>query len=294
VADRLRPVLVGRRVVRFEAARLAGGPRPRPGELVAEVVARGKHLLVRFERGVVLQTHLRMTGSWHIYRSGERWGRAAHLARAVIEVEDGWLAVCFAAPVVRTFFESPPPEASTAASAAPPTGASAAPSTMTFSRLSPVGHLGPDLCDEEPDVAEVIRRAGGVDPATVVCDLLLDQRVAAGIGNVYKSEVLWACRLHPLAPAGALGADLVGQLYRTAHRFLRANLGDGPRTTNGGAPGGLAAYGRRGRPCLRCGSPIERRELGLLPRSTYWCPRCQPAPHRPPGIPPAPAPRSVD
>jgi endonuclease-8 len=156
------------------------------------------------------------------------------------------------------------------------------PASRAFSVLSPVGHLGPDLCDVEPDVAEVVRRAGNVDPATAVCDLLLDQRVAAGIGNVYKSEVLWARQVHPLTPAGVLAADRIERLYRTAHRFLRANLGGGGRVTHVGAPGGLAAYGRRGRPCLRCGTPIERRELGRPPRSTYWCPRCQPVASAPP------------
>lgn len=265
VADRLRPALVGQRLVRFEAARLGGGPRPHPGDLVESVEAHGKHLLVRFERGLTLQTHLRMTGSWHLYRRGERWQRPAHLARAVLEVESGWVAVCFSAPVVRTYVDTP---------AAGP---------------GPTAHLGPDLCVPRVDLDQVLARAHSVpEPDAAACDLLLDQRVAAGIGNVYKSEVLWACRVHPLTALADLSDDTRRRLYDTAGRFLRANLGDGPRVTNAGAPAGLAVYGRRGRPCLRCGTPIERQLLGREPRSTYWCPRCQSRPGEPGATPSAP------
>ena len=253
VAERLRAVLAGRRLVRFEAARLAGGPRPRPGELVVDVSARGKHLLIRFERGVVLQTHLRMTGSWHVFGPAERWTRPAHLARAVVEVEGGWSAVCFAAPVVRTYLEGP-------------------------GRPSPVAHLGPDLCEPQPDLAEVVRRARACDHTTLLCDLLLDQRVAAGIGNVYKSEVLWDRRLHPSTRLDAVDDGRLRELYEVSHRLLRANLQRDRRITHGAVPGGLAVYGRRGRPCLRCGSPIEARLLGAMARSTFWCARCQPPP----------------
>ncbi|HEX8580961.1 MAG TPA: DNA-formamidopyrimidine glycosylase family protein, partial [Acidimicrobiales bacterium] len=99
-AARLRPALEGRVVRRFEAPRLEGeaAGRPRVGVAVAGVEARGKHLLVHFADGLTLQTHLRMSGSWHLYREGERWHRGAHLARAVVGV-DGWVAVCFSAPV---------------------------------------------------------------------------------------------------------------------------------------------------------------------------------------------------
>lgn len=272
VADRLRPALEGRRLVRFEAARLAGGPRPRSGDRVEGVEARGKHLLIRFERGVTLQTHLRMTGSWHLYRAGDRWQRPAHLARAVVEVEDGWVAVCFAAPVVRTFVEGP-------------AGRSPARGGPAWASRDPTAHLGPDLCRADVDLDEVLRRAARAEPDDVVCDLLLDQRVAAGIGNVYKSETLWACTVHPLTRAPDVDHDLRRRLYGTASRLLRANLGGGARITHPGVPGGLAVYGRRGRPCPRCGTPVERQLLGHQARSTYWCPRCQPAPDPSPGGP---------
>lgn len=250
VAERLRPVLAGRRLVRFEAARLGGGPRPRPGEQVVDVTARGKHLLIRFERNVVLQTHLRMTGSWHVVAPGGRWPKAAHLARAVVEVEGGWSAVCFSAPVVRTYLDG-------------------------STQPSPVAHLGPDLCEAAPDLDEVVRRARSCEAVTAACDLLLDQRVSAGIGNVYKSEVLWACRVHPMTPLAALGDAPLAELFATAHRLLRANLARDRRVTHGAVPGGLAVYGRRGRACVRCGTPLVTARLGAMPRSTFWCPRCQ-------------------
>jgi endonuclease VIII len=245
-ATRLRPALVDRELVRFEALRLVG-PRPRTGERIVSVESVGKHLLIGFERGVVLQTHMMMTGSWHLYRPGERWRRPPHLVRALIEV-DGWLAVCFSAPVVRTYFAT---EAAT-----------------------PVAHLGPDLCREDADLEEALRRMATVDDTSrSIAEVLLDQRVAAGIGNVYKSEVLFACRLDPFAPVSQVGEPMRRRLLETASRQLRANLGSGARTT---VPGGLAVYGRQRRPCLVCGTPVAMRRHGQQARSTYWCPRCQP------------------
>jgi endonuclease VIII len=250
VAARLRPALVDRPLVRFDAPRLVG-PRPRPGETITAVDAVGKHLLVRFSGGVVLQTHLRMTGSWHLYRTGERWQRAPHLARVTITVPE-WVAVCFTAPVVRTATSD-----------------------------EAVAHLGPDLTSPAPDLDAAVARWGRLDGDTLVVDALLDQRVAAGVGNVYKSEVLWAERVHPATPVGGLVAGIPRRLLGTAHRLLRANLGAGDRITVPGAPGGLGVYRRRGRPCVRCGTPVERAVMGATARSTYWCPRCQPGPATP-------------
>ncbi len=253
IAARLDPAIAGKELVRFEAARLTG-PRPALGLAVQGANAQGKHLLVRFGDGVVLDTHLRMTGSWHLYPADERWQRPAHLARAVIGVP-GWTAVCFAAPVVRTFHER---------QAGP----------------SPVDHLGPDLAAEHPDLAAASARFVNLaDGDTLVCDHLLDQRVSAGIGNVYKNELLWLSRLHPLARAQQIPGATVMATLAAAHRLLRFNIDHGgDRITVPEVPGGLAVYGRARRPCPRCGTPIERADLGTYPRSTYWCPRCQPAP----------------
>ena len=243
-------------LVRFEARR-APRPWPTAGTAITAVEAVGKHLLVRFGDGRALQTHLGMTGSWHLYPTGARWQRPAHLARAVVEVE-GWTAVCLAAPTVR-LLHGP---SSTAAATA---------------------HLGPDLCAVTADervavVAAAVDRIPRVaDPGADIADVLLDQRVAAGIGNVFKSEVLWACRVHPFTPWDRVDPAERRALLDTAIDQLQANLGGGPRRT---VPGGLAVYGRARQPCRRCGTPILVRRSGPNARSTAWCPRCQPEPPR--------------
>lgn len=247
IASKLRPALVGAELRRFEAPRLVG-PRPRIGKPIESVEAVGKHLMVTFGDGVVLQTHLRMTGSWHLYASGERWRKQPHLMRARIGV-DGWDAVCFSAPVVRTHLG-------------------------TVRADESVAHLGPDLCrpDADLDVA-VARMAALVDAGTTIDEALLDQRIASGIGNVYKSEVLWAHRVDPFLPVADLDEDRRRALLSTAARLLQANLTTIRRQT---VPGGLAVYGKVRRPCRRCGTPIRSRRQGAQARSTYWCPRCQP------------------
>ena len=254
LADRLAPVLVGQPLVRLEAPRADRlARRPPPGTLVAGVEAVGKHLLVRFGDGSILRTHLRMNGSWHLYRTGEVWRRPAHLMRALVEVP-GWVAVCFAAPVV----------------------------AIEHERGSDRGtsHLGPDLAraelaDEEVDAC-VQRMAALVEPHEEIGVVLLDQRIACGVGNVFKSEVLWACRVDPFAPIARVDEPTRRDLIATAARLLQANARrSGPRVTHGD---GVAVYGRQGRACPRCGSAIRVRRQGEQARSTYWCPHCQRGP----------------
>lgn len=256
----LRPYLVGRTVI---AAR-SGGPGPVPqlerivGHEIRAVDALGKNLLIRFDNGLEIRTHLRMNGSWHRYRPGERWRRPPARARLVIEVP-GAVAVCFDAPVVELLEQR--------AEAVHPS----------------LGRLGPDLLSAAFDPDEALRRLR--DPAraaTTIAEALLDQRALAGIGNVYKSEALWIERVSPFAPVGELDDATVRRLVDTARRLLvvNANASRGPeRVTTGGdrgAPGPLYVYGRTGRPCRRCGSAIASIRQGLdLPRSTYWCPSCQ-------------------
>lgn len=234
------------------------------------VAARGKHLLIEFSGGLTLRTHLRMTGSWHLYRPGERWRKGPHLARVVLEVEPaevaeaaeaaptadgaGWIAVCFAAPVVELFPTEHEPVA--------------------------LQQLGPDLCRPEVDLDVVVERLATIEPGTAIADALLDQRVAAGIGNVYKSEVLFVCAIDPFTPVDRLDDATRRRLYEVAGALLRANLGRADRVT---FAGGQAVYGRRGQPCRRCGTPIRSAVQGPVARSTYWCPTCQPPLTPPPG-----------
>lgn len=246
IASRLRPALVGETATRFEAPRLIG-PRPRTGSRIETIDAVGKHLMIGFDDGTVLQTHLRMTGSWHLYQRGERWRKPPHLARVVIETEH-WVAVCFSAPVVRSHLAGTEREA--------------------------VAHLGPDLCRPGADVDQILERAARlVEPGTQIADVLLDQRVASGIGNVFKSEVLWAERVDPFAPFEAVPTEVRRRLFTTAARLLQANLTTQRRTT---VPGGLGVYRKARRPCRRCGTPIRVSRQGEHARSTYWCPSCQP------------------
>lgn len=251
-AERIRPALEGATVLRFEAPRLVG-ERPRDGTRIDAVEAAGKHLLVHFAGGLSLDTHMRMTGTWRLVRPGERWPRAAHRMRVRIDVA-GWQALCFDAPVVRTF---------RARSAVPGLG-------------DPRLALGPDLCRADADTDEAVRRLAAVRAPTSIAEALLDQRVVAGVGNVYKSEVLHACGVDPFVAADAVDDEVRAALVATAARMLRANLGPGRRTTVAGPPGSVAVYRRARRPCRRCGTPIRMARHGEHQRSTYWCPRCQP------------------
>ena len=245
-AATLRTVLEGRELRRFEASRVRGRP-PAAGSRIEAVEARGKHLLIRFEDGAVLHSHMRMTGSWHTYRAGERWRRHASRARAVIETPSS-VAVCFDAPVVELVHE------------------------RDLARHPQLGALGPDLCLPEPDLEEALCRMGALDPATPIGVALLDQRVASGVGNVYRCEVLWACRVDPFLPLAAVEPDRRRDLLGTAGRLLRRNLGAWRRET---VPGGLAVYERTGRPCRRCDRPIRTRRLGDQARTVWWCAGCQ-------------------
>jgi endonuclease-8 len=173
-------------------------------------------------------------------------------------VVPGWEAVCFSAPTVQTYHRDHPGGA-------------------LGTDLDPVGHLGPDLCTPDADFDEALRRYRDVcDPATEIAVALLDQTLASGIGNVYKSEVLHRCRVNPFVPVGSVSEAVRRQLLSAASRLLVHNLTTTQRTTVAGPPGSLAVYGRERRPCRVCGTPIEMVRHGEQNRSTYWCPRCQP------------------
>lgn len=243
----MRPALEGHTLVRFEASRLVGD-RPKPGERIEGVEARGKHLLIHFDGGITLRTHMKMTGSWHLYRTGERWRKGAHLARAVVEADSGWVAVCFQAPVVETY-------------------------QRAAGEPLPLAGLGPDLTAADPDIdLAVARIATHAEPGTEVADALLDQRIAAGIGNVYKSEVLFLHGLDPFTPVAEVPRQRMHEILHTSHRLLRANLASHRRVTY---RNGVAVYGRKGQPCPRCGTLVRMRLQGPMARSTYWCPTCQ-------------------
>jgi endonuclease VIII len=246
--------LAGKRLTSFESSlpRLAGAPLA--GRRVDAVEARGKNLLVLFDDGSALRTHMRMTGSWHLYRPGEGWKRPQRLARAVLATDDT-VAVCFAAPVVELL------------------------SARELARHEGLRRLGPDVLAPRLDADETLRRlraASGRDFA--LGEALLDQSLVAGVGNIYKSETLFLCGLDPFAPLAAFSdAELSGAVAR-ARELMSANLGGGRRGTRRSLEGGSYwVYRRSGRRCRRCGTAIRMRRQGAAARSTYWCPTCQPA-----------------
>ncbi len=249
-ATALRTALVGHEMRAFSAPRLTTR-HPAVGDVVESVESIGKHLEIVWSSGVVLRTHMRMTGSWHLYREGERWRLPRHDARVVITTDE-WVAVCFRAPEVETYLAHDVPAA--------------------------LAHLGPDLCRDDADLTLCVTRLIEFpDPEQSIAEVLLDQRVACGVGNVFKSEVLFACRVDPFAAVASIDAVTATALIETAARMLRANLTGGQRTTvtSARAPGGLAVYGRSGRPCTICATTISFRRHGRHDRSTFWCPTCQ-------------------
>jgi endonuclease VIII len=252
-AATLRAALVGRTLVRVELPRRPP-PHPGVGATVERVEARGKHLLIGCSDGLTVHTHQRMTGSWHLYRPGERWQRPPGSARVVLGVE-GRVAVCFAAPIVEVL------------------------DAGALTRHPVLRQLGPDLCEPTVDLDEVVARMGQrCPPDEPIGEVLLDQRVACGVGNVYRCDVLFLHGLHPTTPLSAVGPATRRELVATAADLLRRNLTGGARTTTGGPAGSLWVYGRAGRPCRRCGTAIERGRLGAQARVVDHCPRCQPAP----------------
>jgi endonuclease-8 len=219
------------------------------GERIEAVEARGKHLLIRFSGGRALRTHLRMSGSWHLYRPGEPWRRPRRGARAVITTDEA-VAVCFHAPEVEVL-----------------DGGAAA-------RGGRAALLGPDLLDPEVDLSEVVER-WRTRPDQPVGVTVMRQTLAAGIGNVYKSEVLFLSGVDPFTPTGSLDEETLREIAEIARREMLRNLSGGPRRTRPGPGSPLWVYGRSGRPCLRCGTTVRMRRQGPDGRSTYFCPTCQ-------------------
>lgn len=263
-ARTLNRALAGKPVVRFESTFPAltriHEDAPITGRIIESVRSLGKHLLMQFSGGLVLRTHMRMNGSWHIYRPGEAWRRYRGDMRIVVATDD-FEAVGFNIPVAE-FMSDPSP-----------------------ARHEELRRLGPDLLADTFDISEAIARVRA-RPDVEIGDVLLMQRVMAGVGNVYKSEVLFACGVNPFVSAGSLGEEVVYRLIQTARKFLRMNVSDGlapmttytglRRTTRRADPRErLWVYGRARLPCRRCGTHIDVRPQGRDARLTYWCPKCQ-------------------
>jgi endonuclease-8 len=248
---RLHDALAGAVLVRAELRVPAHATADLTGRTVLEVVSRGKHLLTRLSGGLTLHTHFRMDGSWHLYRQGEpRRGGPDWQVRALLET-DQWQAVGYRLPVVQLL--------------------------ETRREADVVGHLGPDLLGADWDAAESTRRLAA-DPDREIGLALLDQRVMAGLGNLYRTEL---CFLHSVTPWTRVG-DLpdLEAWPALAHRLLVSNRDRAAQVTTGRAGRGSQHWVFERSRCLRCGAPVATGLQGRAPqqRLTYWCPRCQHGP----------------
>jgi endonuclease VIII len=265
-AATLHRALAGKRVERFDSVFPAltriHEDHSFTGATIDSVRAHGKHLLMAFSNGYVLRTHMRMNGSWHIYRRGETWQRSPHRMRVLVATTD-FEAVGFDIPVAEFITD------------------------RAVAKHAELSMLGPDVLAEDFNRDEAMRRLRERS-SSEVADALLNQRVMAGLGNVYKSEVLYLCGVNPFTRVDALTADQIACLVDTGRRLLLTNVSGAAapmttyrglrRTTRRSNPGErLWVYGRARLPCRRCGSPIEIRKQGAGARLTYWCQTCQPS-----------------
>lgn len=250
IQTRLAPVLEGQVATRLWFRKLRGH-QPREGQEIEAVRAVGKNLLIDFDRALTLRTHLGMPGWWRVIGAGIDPPPSPKL-RVVVGTETG-TALCFAAPTVDTFLRG---------------GA------------TPLDHLGPDLSEDDFDLAEAMSRARLIGNGKLLAEALLDQRIAAGAGNVFKSEVAFLARIHPFTPMSSLSDDDIERVWTIAHQQLVANRSlPSRRTTRSGRPGRTYVYDRRRLACRRCSDSILFSPAGeITSRSTYWCPRCQPTP----------------
>ena len=263
-AKTLKLALVNKPVTHFVSAyahvQAIAEDHPVVGCTITDVSAAGKHLLMQFSNSFTLRTHMRMNGSWHLYRPGEKWKLPQHTMRLRLEVPD-FVAVGFNVPVAEL---------------------------VTEKQLlrGDVGKLGSDLLTDTFDVTSALHRLRERNTQPIG-ELLLNQRVAAGIGNVYKSETLFLCGIRPDRRGDTVSDDEVKHLYATAAELMRANVRVGSdegittyfgyrRTTRANDPSQrLWVYGRGGDACRKCGTAVAFFKQGLGARSTYFCPSCQ-------------------
>ncbi len=273
-ARALQKAIGGKPVTAFEAnvATLASVADDKGiiGRTVEKVEARGKWCLIHFSGDLILVTHMLMSGSWHIYRVGEKWFSPRRSMRCSITTGD-FIAVAFNVPVTEFHTE------------------------RSLARYSQVPKLGVDILSDgystEAGIA-ALRNYATQNPDAETGVTLLNQRVMAGLGNVYKSEVPFAAGVNPFRHLSTLTERELEVMAEVSGRYMRANINDGSdsnntdgivtysgnrRTTHSMNAGDrLWVYGRQGQECRRCGALVMMRKQGEQARSTYWCPGCQP------------------
>ncbi len=269
-ARALQRAIGGRVVTGFESglAKLArvDDDAPLMGRVIEKVESRGKWCLIYFSGDLILATHMLMSGSWHLYRAGERWRMARSRMRIVIKTID-WEAVAFSVQVAEFY------------------------TARSLHTNSQVPKLGPDILSQnftvEDGVAQLIAH-GRENPDEKIAVALLNQRVLAGLGNVYKSEVCFAAGVNPFRTMRTITVSEMEKIVEFAQRYMRENIaegqGDGIVPTLEGRrtmhsmnrEERLWVYRREGQECRRCGASVMMRRQGVQVRSTYWCPECQP------------------
>jgi endonuclease-8 len=275
-AARALQKVIGEKVVTgFETglAKLArvNDDAPLVGRTVEKVESRGKWCLIFFSGDLILVTHMLMSGSWHLYRTGERWRMGRSKMRVVIRTGD-WEAVAFNVPIAEFH------------------------TAQSLERSSQVPKLGPDILSDEFTVEGGVAQLaayGRENPEAEIAVVLLNQRVLAGLGNVYKSEVAFAAGVNPFRTMRTITQREMEKMVEVAQRYMKANVVDGSSSLGGGE--GIVTYSgnrrtthamdreerlwvyrRQGQECWRCGAAVMMRKQGIQARSTYWCPECQP------------------
>ena len=269
-ARAMQRAIGGRLVTGFDTglAKLArvNDDTPLTGRMVEKVESKGKWLLVHFSGDLILVTHMLMSGSWHLYRTGEKWWMGKDRMRVAIRTAE-WEAVAFNVPIAEFH------------------------TARSLERNSQVPKLGPDMLSEEFTVETGVARLkeyGLEHPEAEIAVALLNQRVLAGLGNVYKSEVAFAAGVNPFRALRTITEREMEVMVEKSQQWLKVNVLDGAgdgivtysgnRRTTGASnrEARLWVYGRQGQECRRCGATVMMRKQGEQARSTYWCPECQP------------------
>ena len=239
---------------------------PLAGRMIERVESRGKWLLIYFSGDLILVTHMLMSGSWHLYKAGEKWWMGKDRMRAAIRTAD-WQAVAFNVPIAEFH------------------------TARSLERYSQIPKLGVDALSDEYTVERGVaklREYGVANPTAEIAVVLLNQRIIAGLGNVYKSEVAFAAGVNPFRAMSTITDKELEVMAEVSGKWLKVNVLDGAsdgivtysgnrRTTgNTDRTQRLWVYGRQGQECRRCGGLVQMRKQGEQARSTYWCPGCQP------------------
>jgi endonuclease-8 len=255
-AATLRPAMEGARIDRAQVRDRQFEPEHLAGATVTSVEARGKHLLMHLGHGGAIHSHMGMTGSWHIYRRGEPWQKPVHFAGLQLDLSQTPVGnldvICFSPKQLELL------------------------TADQLRRHVHLSNLGPDLLSPAFDVFAAVARFRARNPMPLG-EAVMNQTIVSGIGNVYKSDLLFLMGFDPFAPVEKFSDDELAALIEKTRQIMGKNLTGAPRQTRFRGDGRrLWAYGRSGEECFKCGAIIQLRRQGEAGRTTCWCPVCQP------------------